>query len=69
MQAGTKELQIGGSVMGTIDGKFDNGYLVTVRLGSDQFKGVLYHIPKCFNCLRVQILQMYLLAAKGRDPV
>ena len=46
MQAGTKELQIGGSVMGTIDGKFDNGYLVTVRLGSDQFKGVLYHVPQ-----------------------
>ncbi|OMO83846.1 hypothetical protein CCACVL1_11138 [Corchorus capsularis] len=43
---GTTELQIGSSVTGTIDGKFDNGYLVTVRLGSDQFKGVLYHIPQ-----------------------
>ncbi|XP_007020315.2 PREDICTED: high mobility group B protein 10 isoform X1 [Theobroma cacao] len=43
---GTPELQIGSSVTGTIDGKFDNGYLVTVRLGSDQFKGVLYHIPQ-----------------------
>ncbi|MBA0875209.1 hypothetical protein Goshw_027877 [Gossypium schwendimanii] len=44
--AGTQELQIGSSVTGIIDGKFDNGYLVTVRLGSDQFKGVLYHIPQ-----------------------
>ncbi|KAE8733486.1 High mobility group B protein 10 [Hibiscus syriacus] len=43
---GTQELQIGSSVTGIIDGKFDNGYLVTVRVGSDQFKGVLYHIPQ-----------------------
>ncbi|KAL4341578.1 hypothetical protein GQ457_08G008070 [Hibiscus cannabinus] len=43
---GTQDLQIGGSVMGIIDGKFDNGYLVTVRVGSDQFKGVLYHVPQ-----------------------
>ncbi|KAK8490560.1 hypothetical protein V6N13_031730 [Hibiscus sabdariffa] len=43
---GTQELQIGNSVTGIIDGKFDNGYLVTVRVGSDQFKGVLYHIPQ-----------------------
>ncbi|XP_022716604.1 high mobility group B protein 10-like [Durio zibethinus] len=43
---GTPELQIGSSVTGSIDGKFDNGYLITVRLGSDQFKGVLYHIPQ-----------------------
>ncbi|XVF33828.1 hypothetical protein REPUB_Repub18cG0004600 [Reevesia pubescens] len=35
--------------MGTIDGKFDNGYLVTVKLGSDQFKGVLYHIPQMLH--------------------
>jgi hypothetical protein len=33
-------------VTGTIDGKFDNGYLVTVNLGTDQLKGVLYHIPQ-----------------------
>lgn len=45
-------MQIGSSVMGTIDGKFDNGYLVTVRLGSDQFKGVLYHIPQMLQLSR-----------------
>lgn len=43
--AGSLNLQIGCSVTGIIDGKFDNGYLVTVNLGSDQLKGVLYHIP------------------------
>lgn len=32
-------------MMGTIDAKFDSGYLVTVNLGSEQLKGVLYHIP------------------------
>lgn len=30
---------------GTIDGKFDGGYIVTVDLGSEQLKGVLYHVP------------------------
>ncbi|XVF76938.1 hypothetical protein PTKIN_Ptkin14bG0000400 [Pterospermum kingtungense] len=49
---GSPELQIGSSVTGTIDGKFDNGYLVTVRLGSDQFKGVLYHIPQMLQLSR-----------------
>ncbi len=38
-------LSLGCSVTGTIDGKFDSGYLVTVNLGADQLKGVLYHIP------------------------
>ncbi|KAF5479136.1 hypothetical protein F2P56_005635 [Juglans regia] len=36
----------GCSVTGTIDGKFENGYLVTVNLGTDRMKGVLYHIPQ-----------------------
>ncbi|XP_056163969.1 high mobility group B protein 9 isoform X2 [Syzygium oleosum] len=29
--------------VGTIDGKFDCGYLVSVKLGSEILKGVLYH--------------------------
>ncbi|KAM7250400.1 hypothetical protein ACFE04_022283 [Oxalis oulophora] len=32
-------------VNGVIDGKFDGGYLVTVNLGSEMLKGVLYHVP------------------------
>ncbi|XP_057765359.1 high mobility group B protein 10 [Salvia miltiorrhiza] len=35
----------GSLVSGTIDGKFDDGYLVTVKLGSEVLKGVLYHTP------------------------
>ncbi|KAG5065983.1 hypothetical protein JHK86_009714 [Glycine max] len=32
-------------VSGTIDAKFDGGYVVTVILGSEQLKGVLFHVP------------------------
>uniref|UniRef100_A0A2P2K8Z6 Uncharacterized protein MANES_18G008500 n=1 Tax=Rhizophora mucronata TaxID=61149 RepID=A0A2P2K8Z6_RHIMU len=34
------------SAVGTIDGKFDCGYLVSVKLGSEVFNGVLYHPDK-----------------------
>lgn len=33
------------SVSGTIDGKFDYGYFVTVKMNSEILKGVLYHAP------------------------
>ncbi|KAK9109369.1 hypothetical protein Sjap_017429 [Stephania japonica] len=36
------------SVVGIIDGKFDYGYLVTVKVGSEVLHGVLYH-PSAFN--------------------
>ncbi|WOL05984.1 high mobility group B protein 9-like [Canna indica] len=36
----------GPSVVGVIDGKFDCGYFVTVAVGSEKLKGVLYHIPE-----------------------
>ncbi|KAL9240113.1 hypothetical protein vseg_014370 [Gypsophila vaccaria] len=35
----------GTPVIGVIDGKFDGGYLVTVRIGKDTMKGVLYQAP------------------------
>ncbi|KAI4336728.1 hypothetical protein L6164_015219 [Bauhinia variegata] len=31
------------SVIGTIEGKFDCGYMVSVKLGSEVLRGVLYH--------------------------
>ncbi|RZC62277.1 hypothetical protein C5167_024026 [Papaver somniferum] len=37
---------LGRNVIGVIDAKFEHGYLVTVTLGSDTLKGVLYHIPE-----------------------
>ncbi|GAU16549.1 hypothetical protein TSUD_167800 [Trifolium subterraneum] len=34
------------SLVGVIDGKFENGYLVSVSLGSETLKGVLYESPQ-----------------------
>lgn len=32
-------------MIGVIDGKFDSGYLVTVTVGTEKLKGVLYQAP------------------------
>ncbi|KAG2401001.1 hypothetical protein LR48_Vigan02g271300 [Vigna angularis] len=34
------------SVIGVIDGKFESGYIVTVRMGSETLKGILYEVPQ-----------------------
>lgn len=44
--AGSLTLQPGSSVIGVFDGKFDNGYLVTVNVGSEKLSGILYHLPE-----------------------
>lgn len=36
----------GSQVIGVIDGKFESGYLVTVTIGSEKLKGVLYQAPQ-----------------------
>ncbi|XVF38006.1 hypothetical protein REPUB_Repub20aG0060500 [Reevesia pubescens] len=36
----------GSPVIGVIDGKFESGYLVTVTIGSEKLKGVLYLVPQ-----------------------
>ncbi|XP_043711910.1 high mobility group B protein 9-like [Telopea speciosissima] len=41
-------------VMGTINGKFDCGYLVTVKLGSDVLHGVLYYPPALGSSCSIQ---------------
>lgn len=33
-------------VTGVIDGKFESGYLVTVTIGTEKLKGVLYQAPQ-----------------------
>ncbi|XP_009587802.1 high mobility group B protein 10-like [Nicotiana tomentosiformis] len=38
-------LEAGSSLIGTIDAKFDYGYVITVNLGSENLSGVLYHTP------------------------
>ncbi|RZR76524.1 hypothetical protein BHM03_00001338 [Ensete ventricosum] len=32
------------TVTGSIDGKFEHGYMVTVKIGSEMLRGVLYHV-------------------------
>ncbi|KAA8548409.1 hypothetical protein F0562_000093 [Nyssa sinensis] len=44
----------GSPVIGVIDGKFESGYLVTVTIGSEKLKGVLYQAPQNSAC---QVLQ------------
>ncbi|XP_047945347.1 high mobility group B protein 15-like [Salvia hispanica] len=46
----------GSSVCGVIDGKFESGYLITVKIGMEEFKGVLYQVPNSEN----QMLQTHI---------
>ncbi|KAL1548391.1 high mobility group B protein 15-like [Salvia divinorum] len=46
----------GSSVCGVIDGKFESGYLITVKIGLEEFKGVLYQVPNSEN----QMLQTHI---------
>ncbi|CAH8384858.1 unnamed protein product [Eruca vesicaria subsp. sativa] len=43
LEEGTDEPEIGRVINGVIDGKFDSGYLVTMKIGSNVLPGVLYH--------------------------
>lgn len=36
-------IQLGSRIEGMIDGKFETGYLVTMKMGSQELTGVLYH--------------------------
>ncbi|KAI4389690.1 hypothetical protein MLD38_001890 [Melastoma candidum] len=56
----------GCSVTGIIDGKFEGGYLVTVNLGDQEMKGVLYHLPKVSHSSRSQITHALELSDRRR---
>ncbi|KAF8052789.1 hypothetical protein N665_1505s0012 [Sinapis alba] len=43
LEEGADEPLIGSMVDGVVDGKFEGGYLVTMKVGSQVMKGVLYH--------------------------
>ncbi|KAJ8755461.1 hypothetical protein K2173_019259 [Erythroxylum novogranatense] len=58
-QQNTNTIQLSGArssssasspVTGVIDGKFESGYLVTVSIGSEKLKGVLYWAPQNQSC-------------------
>ena len=42
-------IEPGNSLTGTIDAKFDSGYLISVNLGSEVLKGILYHAPMALH--------------------
>ncbi|GKD53232.1 high mobility group B protein 10, partial [Tanacetum coccineum] len=39
------KVEVGGQVTGTIDNRFEQGYLVTVDLGNEKLSGFIYHLP------------------------
>ncbi|KAL4643846.1 hypothetical protein ACB092_02G121500 [Castanea dentata] len=62
----TAQFPGGSPVTGVIDGKFESGYLVTVMIGSEKLKGVLYQAPQ--NDLQ-QIPRNYsVFASKNNNP-
>lgn len=42
---GRRTVEVGGQVTGTIDNRFEHGYLVSVDMGSEKLSGFLYHVP------------------------
>lgn len=50
MAAATSVPSTGSPIVGVIDGKFESGYLVTVKIGSEMLKGVLYQAPQNQSC-------------------
>lgn len=62
--ADDSNLQPGFSVTGSIDGKFDSGYLVTVKLGSQELKGVIYHIPPILHMSQDAVTHSALVPAR-----
>jgi len=40
----SQELKPGTVITGIIDGKFESGYLISTKVGSEKLKGMLYHI-------------------------
>lgn len=49
---GNSDLVDGSTVIGTIESKFDSGYLVSVTIGSEKISGVLYHYSPSKNSIQ-----------------
>ncbi|KAI3804713.1 hypothetical protein L1987_26465 [Smallanthus sonchifolius] len=61
-------VEVGGQVTGTIDNRFDQGYLVTVDLGSEKLSGFLYHVPSDSPAPSHGTHNMYQLAIREPSP-
>ncbi|KAG6482568.1 hypothetical protein ZIOFF_059200 [Zingiber officinale] len=51
------------TVSGSIDGKFEYGYMVTVKIGTETLRGVLYHVQSS----RHQLRHLQLLKVRAKD--
>ncbi|KAI3708751.1 hypothetical protein L2E82_38168 [Cichorium intybus] len=63
--SGRRNVEVGGQVTGTIDNRFEHGYLVSVDIGSEKLSGFLYHVPSESS---VHSHNMYQLALREPSP-
>ena len=60
--------QIGVTVRSTIEGKFEHGYLVSVTVGTEKMRGVLYHVPPMQRAPQHATIPNY-EATIGAEPI
>ncbi|CAM6023776.1 unnamed protein product [Sphagnum balticum] len=60
-------LSIGNMVNGAIEGKFDQGYLVSITMGTEKLRGVLYHLPQLHRGLQHASVPNY-AGTLGAEP-
>ncbi|XP_076902610.1 high mobility group B protein 10-like isoform X2 [Bidens hawaiensis] len=63
-----QKVEVGGEVTGTIINRFDQGYLVTVDIGSEKLSGFLYHVPSESPAPSHGTHKMYQLAVREPSP-
>ena len=61
-------VEVGGQVTGTIDKRFDHGYVVSVDMGSEKLSGFLYHLPSDSPEPSHGTHNMYQLALREPSP-
>lgn len=66
--SGRRMVEVGGQVTGTIDKRFDHGYVVTVDMGSEKLSGFLYHLPSDSPAPSHGTHNMYQLALREPSP-
>ncbi|KAJ7558078.1 hypothetical protein O6H91_04G024300 [Diphasiastrum complanatum] len=47
---------VGNVVTGAIEGKFEHGYFVTMMVGAEKLKGVLYHVPSTIDARQFAVI-------------
>jgi hypothetical protein len=60
--------QIGLTMRSNIEGKIDHGYLVSVTVGTEKLRGVIYHVPPMQRAPQHATISSY-EATIGADPI